>query len=63
MACLLLSTPIQRRPSRWETDKATPEPAKQSSTMSPGFEDAYMIRANKFGFFSVGYPVISMFWL
>lgn len=50
----LLSIPIHLRSKLEATAKVVPEPEKQSSTKSPGFDDAPMILANKSGFYSVG---------
>src|SRR5215210_3519866 len=46
-APLLMSQPIQRRPSLCATFGTTPDPAKQSSTMSPGSLAAETIRVSK----------------
>ncbi len=46
MAPLLVSQPIQRRPSFWATAAVVPEPVKQSTTISPGLEEIRRMRSN-----------------
>jgi len=42
-----MSMPIQRRSSFWAAWTAVPQPQKGSRTMSPGLEEAEMMRSRR----------------
>ncbi len=55
-----MSMPIHWRPSFWAATVAVPQPQNGSSTMSPGLDDAEMIRSSNRMGFCVGYPSRSL---
>ena len=46
-----------------ETEEVVPLPTKKSHTISPGFEDAFIILSNNFSGFWVGYDKNSFLWI